>query len=129
MPAWRASLPRELGDDLVAVTSELQYLRVWTTRGCALVLGALQDVEDAEGTAGMRVHRSWWVHARHVRSVRGRGAGAVCTLSDGREVPVSRRRKTQVLARFGEAALYQVAATALPAVHASRDQNERRKPS
>lgn len=127
--AWRAGLPPELGDDLVAVTSELQYLRVWTTRGCALVLGALQDVEEAEGRAGMRVHRSWWVHARHVRSVRSRGDGAVCTLSDGREVPVSRRRKAEVLARFGEAALYQVAATAPPAEHASRDQKERRKPS
>lgn len=127
--AWRAGLPPELGEDLVAVTSELQYLRVWTTRGCALVLGALQDVEDAEGLAGMRVHRSWWVHARHVRSVRSRGDGAVCILGDGREVPVSRRRKAEVLARFGEAALYQVAATAPPAVHASRDQKERRKPS
>jgi hypothetical protein len=105
-PAWRAALPPELGDDLVAVSSELQYLRVWTTRGSTLILGALQDVEDSEATSGMRVHRSWWVHASHVRSVRRRSAGLVCQLSDGREIPVSRRRRAEVLARFGDSARY-----------------------
>jgi hypothetical protein len=107
---WRTALPSELGSDLIAVCSELQYLRVWTTRGTALVLGALQEVEEAEGAAGMRIHRSWWVHARHVRGVRRSGAGAVCKLSDGREIPVSRRRKLDVLARFGDGARYDVAA-------------------
>jgi hypothetical protein len=121
-PAWRAALPRELGDELIAVASELQYLRVWTSRGSALVLGSLQDVEDGEGGAGMRVHRSWWVSARHVRAVRRQGDGAVCALSDGREVPVSRRRKADVLARFGDNARYDVA-TGGP------DQNIRRRPS
>lgn len=81
--SWREALPKELGDDVMAVKSELQYLRVWTTRGAALVLGSLQEVEDEEGSAGMRVHRSWWVHARHVRTVRRRGEAAICELSDG----------------------------------------------
>jgi DNA-binding LytR/AlgR family response regulator len=103
-PNWRKALPLELGHDVIAVKSELQYLRVWTTRGSALVLGSLQEVEDAEGSAGMRVHRSWWVHARHVRIVRRRGEAAICELSNGREVPVSRRRKADVLARFGDGA-------------------------
>jgi len=106
---WRSALPTELGDDLIAVRSELQYLRVWTTRGTALVLGALQEVEAGEGSAGMRVHRSWWVHARHVRGVRRSGEGAVCMLSDGREIPVSRRRKADVLARFGDGARFDLA--------------------
>lgn len=70
---WRKALPTELGNDVIAVKSELQYLRVWTTRGSALVLGSLQEVEDAEGSSGMRVHRSWWVHARHVRILRRSG--------------------------------------------------------
>jgi len=107
--AWRATLPSELGDDLIAVRSELQYLRVWTARGTALVLGALQEVEEAEGSAGMRVHRSWWVQARHVRGVRRSGEGAVCILSDGREIPVSRRRKSEVLVRFGDGARFDIA--------------------
>jgi hypothetical protein len=104
--AWRAALPAALGDDLIAVGSELQYLRVWTTRGTALVLGALQEVEDSEGVSGMRVHRSWWVHANHVRSVRRRSDALVCRMSDGRDIPVSRRRKADVLARFGDTAVY-----------------------
>ena len=110
VPRWRVALPRELGDDLIAVTSELQYLRVWTTRGSTLILGALQEVEDTEAAAGMRIHRSWWVHARHVRCVRRRADGLFCQLSDGREIPVSRRRRADVLARFGDAARYQTPA-------------------
>jgi hypothetical protein len=105
---WRRALPSELGDDLLAVSSELQYLRVWTTRGSALVLGALQDVEQAEGVNGVRVHRSWWVNARHVQGLRRRGDALLCLLSDGRELPVSRRRRTEVLARFGDAARYAI---------------------
>jgi hypothetical protein len=127
--SWRAALPVALGDDLIAVTSELQYLRVWTTRGCALVLGSLQDVEDTEGVAGLRVHRSWWVHSRHVRSVRRSGAGAVCELSDGREVPVSRRRKTEVLARFGDGARYEVPDAARASSPDRVDQKTRRSPT
>jgi len=114
-PIWRQALPKELGDDVIAVSSELQYLRVWTTRGSALFLGALQEVEDIEGMTGMRIHRSWWVHAGHVRTVRRKADGLVCQLSNGREVPVSRRRKADVLARFGDAARYETS-SASPAV-------------
>jgi MFS family permease len=114
---WRKALPLELGHDVIAVKSELQYLRVWTTRGSALVLGSLQEVEDAEGSAGMRVHRSWWVHARHVRILRRRGEAASCELSDGREVPVSRRRKADAMARFGDGARLE---DMLPAAHGAQ---------
>ena len=127
-PAWRAALPRELGDDLIAVSSELQYLRVWTVRGNALVLGSLQDVEEGEGAGGMRVHRSWWVSARHVRRIRRSGDAASCELSDGREVPVSRRRKAEVLARFGDGARYEIPA-ATPPPSAGLAQNKRFSPT
>jgi hypothetical protein len=127
-PAWRAALPGELGDDLIAVSSELQYLRVWTVRGNALVLGSLQDVEDGEGAGGMRVHRSWWVSARHVRRIRRSGDAASCELSDGREVPVSRRRKAEVLARFGDGARYEIPA-ATPPPSAGLAQNKRLSPT
>jgi DNA-binding LytR/AlgR family response regulator len=103
---WRQRLPDALGDDLIAVASELQYLRVWTTQGSALVLGALNEVEADTALEGLRVHRSWWVRARHVRSVRRTATGVVCVMSDGRTVPVSRRRKADVLARFGDGATY-----------------------
>ena len=126
---WRTALPTELGDDVIAVKSELQYLRVWTTRGAALVLGSLQEVEDEEGSAGMRVHRSWWVHARHVRTVGRRGEAAICELSDGREVPISRRRKADAMARFGDRARYQEMPTASKSLPARDGQNNRRNPT
>ena len=127
--SWREALPKELGDDVMAVKSELQYLRVWTTRGAALVLGSLQEVEDEEGSAGMRVHRSWWVHARHVRTVGRRGEAAICELSDGREVPISRRRKADAVARFGDRARYQEMPTASKSLQAREGQNNRRNPT
>ena len=127
--SWREALPRELGDDVIAVKSELQYLRVWTNRGAALVLGSLQEVEDEEGSAGMRIHRSWWVHARHVRTVRRRGEAAICELSDGREVPISRRRKADAMARFGDRARYQEMPTASKSLPARDGQNNRRNPN
>jgi hypothetical protein len=126
---WRKALPTELGDDVIAVKSELQYLRVWTTRGAALVLGSLQEVEEEEGSAGMRVHRSWWVHARHVRTVVRRGEAAICELSDGREVPISRRRKADAVARFGDRARYQEIPTASKSLPARDGQNNRRNPT
>jgi len=127
--SWREALPRELGDDVIAVKSELQYLRVWTNRGAALVLGSLQEVEDEEGSAGMRIHRSWWVHARHVRAVRRRGEAAICELSDGREVPISRRRKADAMARFGDRARYQEMPTASKSLPAHDGQNNLRNPN
>ena len=127
--SWREALPKKLGDDVMAVKSELQYLRVWTTRGAALVLGSLQEVEDEEGSAGMRVHRSWWVHARHVRTVGRRGEAAICELSDGREVPISRRRKADAIERFGDRARYQEMPTASQSLPARDGQNNRRNPT
>jgi hypothetical protein len=112
-PAWRVSLPSQLGDELIAVSSELQYLRVWTTRGSALVLGALQQVEETEGRVGIRTHRSWWVNAQYVARVRGKGDGAVCEMCNGLEVPVSRRRKVEILERFGASARYKSGSNAL----------------
>jgi DNA-binding LytR/AlgR family response regulator len=103
---WRDRLPEQLGTDVIAVTSELQYLRVWTPRGCALILGALADVESEAAATGLRVHRSWWVANEHVVSVRRTATGAVCLMSDGRQVPVSRRRRSEVLAHFGDGAQY-----------------------
>lgn len=120
-PGWCDRLPTELGTDVIAVASELQYLRVWTPRGCALILGALADVESEGRAQGLRVHRSWWVACDHVVSVRRTATGAVCRMSDGREVPVSRRRRAEVLARFGDGAQYWVARASKPVAQTELD--------
>mgnify|MGYP000494987972 CR=1 FL=1 len=88
-----------------------------------------EEVEDEEGSAGMRLHRSWWVHARHVRTVGRRGEAAICELSDGREVPISRRRKADAVARFGDRARYQEMPTASKSLPAREGQNNLRNPN
>lgn len=93
-------LPSALGTELIAARAELQYVRIYTTRGNALILGALKDIaEQREG--GQLVHRSWWVSNNHVRTLRRRGARCMLTLSNGLEVPVSRRRQQALINQFG----------------------------
>lgn len=93
-------LPPALGSDLIAAQSELQYVRVYTTRGDALILGALKDIAE-QREDGQFVHRTWWVCDKHVRTFRRRGARCLLTLSNGLEVPVSRRRQQALANQFG----------------------------
>jgi hypothetical protein len=98
-------LPDALGREVVALSSELHYLRVHTTRGQALILHSLRDAM-ADAGPGLQVHRSHWVAQAHVRRVRRRRDGVVCIMSTGLEVPVSRRRQREVVERFGDSASY-----------------------
>lgn len=103
---WTARLPAALGSDIIAVASELQYLRVWTPQGCALILGALAEVESDPSLDGIRVHRSWWVARKHVIRIQRKAGGAVCLMSNGHRVPVSRRRRSDVINGLGPSAYY-----------------------
>lgn len=94
-------LPPALGTELIAVRSELQYVRVYTTRGDALVLGALKDIAEQREADGQLVHRSWWVSTRHVRTLRRRGTRYMLTMTNGLEIPVSRRRQQALINQFG----------------------------
>lgn len=96
-------LPPALGTDLIAARSELQYVRIYTTRGDVLILGALKDIAE-QRREGQLVHRSWWVSNSHVRTLRRRGARFMLTLSNGLEVPVSRRRQQSLINQFGSSA-------------------------
>lgn len=97
-------LPPALGTDLIAAQSELQYVRIYTTLGDALVLGALKDVAEQRETEGQLVHRTWWVSNLHVRTLRRKGAQYVLTMANGLEVPVSRRRQQGLIRQFGSSA-------------------------
>lgn len=94
-------LPPALGLDLIAVRAELQYVRVYTTRGDALILGALKDITEEYESEGQLVHRSWWISNEHVRALRRRGTRYMLTLSNGLDVPVSRRRQSSIVQQFG----------------------------
>ncbi|MCR6651755.1 MAG: LytTR family transcriptional regulator [Cellvibrionaceae bacterium] len=96
-------LPEVIGRDIVAISSDLHYLNVHTVLGKFLVLGSLKHYAEAFGEEGVLVHRSNWVAKRHVVKVRTSGDEAYCLMSNGLKVPVSRSRRKQVKALFGDA--------------------------
>jgi DNA-binding LytR/AlgR family response regulator len=93
-------LPVQVRGRWLAAKSELQYLRVWTQQGDAMVLGSLSQVEEFYADAGIRVHKSWWVAADAIAKVNTRSGYSSLTLSNALEVPVSRRKKQAVMQRL-----------------------------
>lgn len=96
-------LPEVIGRDIVAISSDLHYLNVHTLLGKFLVLGSLKHYAEAFGDEGVLVHRSNWVTKRHVVKVHISGQEAYCVMSNGLKVPISRSRRKQVKALFGDA--------------------------
>ena len=95
-------LPEVIGRDIVAISSDLHYLNVHTVLGKFLVLGTLKYYVEAFGDEGILVHRSSWVAKQHVVKVRTSGEETYCLMSNGLKVPISRSRKKQVKAIFGD---------------------------
>ncbi len=90
-------LPADIQGDWLLAQSELQYVRVWTTRGNALVLGSLTHIEQFYGASGLRVHKSWWGACAAVHGVDKRADKTLLNISNGLQVPVSRRKQQAVL--------------------------------
>jgi hypothetical protein len=98
-PRILTRLPLDRRGALIALSVQDHYVEVITTRGRDLILMRLADaMAEAEGVPGLQVHRSHWVALDQVRAARRQGDGAVLTLSDGREVPVSRARLPEIRA-------------------------------
>ena len=95
------ALPPAIGDDIVAVSSDLHYLQVYTRIGKAMVLGAINDVERALPDAGLRIHRSHWIVKQHVRKLHRRGNGWWIEMDNDLELPVSRRKQAAVRDALG----------------------------
>lgn len=96
-------LPEVLGKELVAISSDLHYLNVYTTCGKTLILGSLKYYADALNETGIQVHRSSWVSKSHVVKVFMSGNEAWCLMSNGLKIPVSRSKRKDVKACFGQA--------------------------
>lgn len=90
-PAILSRLPLEQRGKLVALSVEDHYVRVITTRGETMILMRLADaILETAPTRGLQVHRSHWVAAGEVTAARRAGDRAILTMSDAREIPVSR---------------------------------------
>ena len=86
-----ACLPARLGRDLVALSAELHYLRVYTTRGDALILHSFGRAVDALADhPGMQVHRSHWVALGHVTDIASENGRTHVRLDHAPDIPVSR---------------------------------------
>jgi hypothetical protein len=98
----RARLPRALGADIIHLRADLNYLHVTTAGGSAMLLYSLARAAEELGEIGLMVHRAHWVASAHVVRTRRTGQGLVLTLSNGVDVPVSRRRQAEIRTRFGD---------------------------
>lgn len=101
-PGFWDRVPRDLGRDLVALSAELHYLRVYTAKGDALILYPFgRAVADLPETDGVQVHRSHWAARAHMRGLRPRGDGGGLVLSTGLTLPVSRTYRNRVSGMIG----------------------------
>jgi hypothetical protein len=83
--------------DLISISSELHYVRVVTTDTEVMFLYNLKDaLKELPSDAGVQIHRSHWVSKGQIRGLTKRNGGSECTLSNGRKLPVSRRKYAEV---------------------------------
>lgn len=81
--------------DIVALSAELHYTRVFTPLGEELVLYPLNQA-ILEAGEGVQIHRSHWVARAHVEALRKETSGWVVTLDTGLRLPVARARRKDV---------------------------------
>lgn len=112
-------LPRRIGTDIVAISAELHYLRVYTRTGEALILMSFgRAVKALEVIPGQPVHRSHWVALAHVGTLHSDRDRVICRLDTGLELPVSRTYRARLraaLAMRDQQAVLQTAAKMAPA--------------
>ncbi len=94
-------IPESLGTNVLAISSDLHYLHVYTDLGRCMILGSLQRAAEAMGEEGMRVHRGHWVARRAIEKIVKEDQRWYCLLSNGLRVPISRRNKSTVAGWFG----------------------------
>ncbi len=94
-------IPESLGTNVLAISSDLHYLHVYTDLGRCMILGSLQRAADAMGEDGMRVHRAHWVARHAIVKIVKDGQQWYCLLTNDLKVPISRRKKSTVAGWFG----------------------------
>jgi hypothetical protein len=93
-----AKFSSEIGTDIIYLMSELHYIRVVTLKGEMLILHNLKDAisELPLDLIGIQTHRSFWVNRKYIISIEEKKLQNFLMLSNGRSVPVSRRRLSSV---------------------------------
>jgi hypothetical protein len=83
--------------ELISISSELHYLRVTTTDGEVMFLYNLKDaLDELPSNSGVQIHRSHWVCTKQVKQLVRKNGYYECILSNGKRLPVSRRKYAEV---------------------------------
>jgi hypothetical protein len=89
--------------NVIAISSELHYVRIYTEVKQYLILGSLKDViSEFEENSGIQIHRSHWVSKKYVKSIEKTKSGIICVLRNGLTFPVSRRKKNEIKTFFND---------------------------
>lgn len=89
------TLPARLGDDIVRVEAQDHYISVVTSSGQTTLKMSFSDcVDRLNEFSGAQCHRSHWVSFKHIKDIQRSGSAYTCILSDGTNIPVSRRRRS-----------------------------------
>jgi len=97
-PLFLRRVKKEIGQDVIAVSAEQHYLRVFTPLGNDLILYRLSDaiLELQDGFNGLQVHRSHWVKLSAIDDVVNENRNLKIILSNGLTVPVGRSHQSKV---------------------------------
>jgi len=83
--------------DIISISSELHYLRVTTTDSEVMFLYNLKDaIDELPAGLGIQIHRSHWVSMEYVTKLSKLNGATECLLSNGKSLPVSRRKYSEV---------------------------------
>ncbi len=103
--AFWTKVPKSLGRDLIALSAELHYLRVYTTKGDALILFAFgHAVELLDSPSTCQIHRSHWVSLDHVEDIETGNGTMICVMKNGLRFSVSRRHRKALKLGLGSRA-------------------------
>jgi DNA-binding LytR/AlgR family response regulator len=93
-----AKFSYKIGIDIIYLMSELHYIRVVTLKGEMLILYNLKDAisELPVDLIGIQIHRSFWVNLKYIEKIIKKKLQNILILSNGKSVPVSRRRLSLV---------------------------------
>ncbi len=92
-------VPGRLGQNLVALSAELHYLRVFTTEGDTLILFPFgRAVDQLQDENGMQIHRSHWIALDQIDEVVTRDGRMFCEMIGGLTLPVSRSYRSALKA-------------------------------
>ncbi|MDP5217692.1 LytTR family DNA-binding domain-containing protein [Ruegeria sp. 2205SS24-7] len=91
-PAILDRLPFAKRGSLLSLSAEDHYTSVRTDKGEELILMRFSDaMKEAAPIEGYQIHRSHWVARSGIKDVRRSKDRAIVTLTDGTEIPLSRR--------------------------------------